>query len=231
MTLFFHMLFRRYFSLQLVLVLFFSSMCQLQASPSIGDMAPPFSTLSIEGTSVSLDSLKGKVIVLEWVNPSTPYVTKYYSKETSKGMGYIQSLQRQFTQPSVGVVWLSIAPTPKGSFGYLTPSQWSEKIAEWGATPTAVLMDETGKISHLYGITVTPEVCIIDKSGKLVYRGAIDSIRGEDPSDIERVTNMHWFQTALENVIQGRRVYTSETIPYGIRIETQDDKSLFFSSL
>lgn len=195
---------------------------------SIGDSAPQFSHQTIEGTTFSLNSAKGSIVVLEWTNPSSPYSTKYYSKATSNGEGYIQSLQKRFVLSNSSVIWITIAPIPTSSTSYLTPQQWTEKLTSLGAKPTALILDESGMISKLYSVSTTPEVCIIDKAGVLVYRGAIDSIQGTEPSDIEKITNLHWFETALENTVKGRHVYTSETIPYGTRIETPDDKSLFF---
>ncbi len=213
-----------------ILYLFLGLICTFSfvyGAPAIGDTAPSFTGMSIDNVSINIESYRGKVVVLETVAPNTPYVTKYYSKLSSIGMGYIPSLQKQFISPPFNVIWISIAPVSKKSSQYITANFWKEKLNQWGATPTALIMDENGQIAHLYGMTTIPEVCIIGVNGKLVYRGAIDSIRGDTPSDIERVTNLQWFQTALENTLKNKTVYTSETIPYGIRIETEEDSSLF----
>ena len=182
---------------------------------------------SIDAMPISLDSFQGKVVVLEWINPKSPYVLKYYSKDSMDGAGYMQSLQKKYVQSGAGIIWISIAPLSPQNQDYITAEQWRATLAQWGAMPTALIMDEKGALSHLYGATTTPEVCVIDKGGILVYRGAIDSVRGESPSEIERVSNIHWFNMAIDNALKGKLIYTSETIPYGTRIETTDDHSFF----
>lgn len=194
---------------------------------TVGEAAPSFSMPTIDGTSISLDSFQGKVVVLEWNDPKSPYVLKYYSKESMNGVGYIQSLQKKYTPPSTGVIWITVAPQSMGNAHYLTAEQWKTTLTEWGASPSHVIIDDKGALSHLFGVTVTPEVCVIDRGGFLVYRGAIDSIRGKSPSDVELVSDIHWLRMAIDNALKGKSVYTSETIPYGERIETKDQHSLF----
>jgi len=180
--------------------------------------APDFSTQDINGQECSLSSYRGKIVVLEWTNAHCPYVKKHYSKETNNGAGNMQTMQRQFTQPSVGVVWLMIDSTTPGSNGYTGAQEWKGVLASWGAQPTALIVDESGEIARLYGAVRTPEVFVIGKDGTLLYRGAVDSLRGTDPAEIERASNLPWLKHAVENAIRERRVIPPETIPYGCSI-------------
>lgn len=57
----------------------------------VGKPAPDFSAKDAKGADVSLASLKGKVIVLEWASYACPFVSKHYR---SKNM---QKLQQTYT--------------------------------------------------------------------------------------------------------------------------------------
>jgi len=180
--------------------------------------APDFSAQDINGQECSLSSYRGQIVVLEWTNANCPYVKKQYSKETNSGVGNMQTMQRQFTAPSVGVAWIMIDSSTPGSQGYTGPEEWKSTLASWGANPTALIVDESGEIARLFGAVRTPEVFVIGKDGTLLYRGAVDSLRGTDPSEIERASNLPWLKHAVENAIRERRVIPPETIPYGCPI-------------
>ena len=78
----------------------------------VGKPAPDFTLTDLDGKSVTLSSLKGKTVVLEWVNQECPFVVKHYDKS-----GNIPSLQKSATAD--GVVWLlinSAAPGKQGAY-------------------------------------------------------------------------------------------------------------------
>lgn len=187
----------------------------LHAYAVVGREAPNFHVQDFNDQECSLSNCKGKIVVLEWTNPKCPYVKKQYSKNTNDGVGNMQSLQKRYTQPSVGVVWIMVASSPKGSDAYLSPDGWKALLQQWGAHPTTLIIDDTGELAKLYGAQRTPEVMVIGKDEVLLYRGAVDSLRGTDPSEIEQFNNLPWLKNALENAIQDRRVVPPETIPYG----------------
>jgi len=184
----------------------------------VGRECPDFQMTDIEGQKVSLEGYRGKIIVLEWTNPACPYVLKQYSKDTNDGVGNMQAMQKRFTKPAMDVVWLLISSATPGIEGYLNAEQWKEQIQKWGASPTAVLIDEGAELARMFGASRTPEVCVIGKDGVLLYRGAVDSLRGTDPYEIEYPSNLPWLKYAVENAIRGRRVFPPETIPYGCPI-------------
>lgn len=181
----------------------------------VGREAPNFQVMDFNGQECSLSDYRGKIVVLEWTNPKCPYVRKQYSKDTNDGVGNMQAMQKRYTQPSVGVVWIMVASSPSDRACYLSPEGWKVQLQQWGAHPTTLIIDETGEVAKLYGAQRTPEVMIIGKNGELVYRGAVDSLRGTDPSEIEQYNNLPWLKNALENAVRDRRVVPPETIPYG----------------
>ncbi len=190
----------------------------LQGYAAVGSEAPNFRVTDFRGQECSLSDYRGKIVVLEWTNPKCPYVQKQYSKETNDGVGNMQAMQKRYTDPSVGVVWVMIASSPADKSSYLSAEEWKAQLEQWGASPTTLIVDASGELAKLYGAQRTPEVMIIGKDGLLLYRGAVDSLRGTDPSEIDQFTNLPWLKKALENAVQNRRVIPPETIPYGCPI-------------
>ena len=72
-----------------------------QAFP--GKPAPEFVLTDVSGKRVQLADFRGKYVVLEWNNPSCPFVQKHYDS------GNMQSLQKRFT--AANVAWLTINST------------------------------------------------------------------------------------------------------------------------
>ena len=66
---------------------------------NVGQPAPDFTLSDLSGKSVKLSDLKGKLVVLEWVNPDCPYVQKHYNSANMPG------LQKEY---SGKVTWLTI---------------------------------------------------------------------------------------------------------------------------
>jgi hypothetical protein len=179
------------------------------ATAPVGQTAPDFSLTDTRGKTRTLSEFKGRVVVLEWVNPECPFVVKHYDS------GNMPRLQK--TYAAKGVVWLSVNSGAPGNEGAYSPADSNAWLAREGAAPTALLLDPTGKVGHLYGATNTPDMFVINREGVLVYAGAIDSIRSANPGDIARATN--YVAAALDNVLDGRAVTKSRTTPYGCSVK------------
>ena len=197
----------------------FSLLCgNLLGYISVGSEAPEFKVTDIDGKEHSLAEYKGKTVVLEWTNPKCPYCQKQYSKAISNGIGNIQSLQQKFMPPPHNLIWLTIASTSKGEDGYYTPEEWKSFVQKTGASPTAIIIDDLCDLAKLYSVRRTPEVFVIGKDGIITYRGAIDSMRGTNPLEIDQFANIPWLQNAIEKTLKRGVVAPSETIPYGCPI-------------
>lgn len=179
------------------------------AAAKVGEPAPGFTLTDIEGKEHSLSDFAGKYVVLEWVNLECPFVRKHYD---SKNM---QALQKDSTDK--GVVWLSICSSAEGKQGNFTSDKWKEQVEKEGAAPTAVLLDPDGKVGKAYGATTTPEMFVIDAEGKIVYAGAIDSIRSTDVEDVAKAEN--YVKNALEATMAGKPVETAQTKSYGCSVK------------
>lgn len=176
----------------------------------IGQQAPDFTLTSIDGQSYTLSELKGKTVVLEWVNQECPFVMKHYQKTSN-----MPKLQQAATAD--GVVWLTINSGKPGAQGDFDPIKVKEWMRETGAAPTAYFRDQSGTVGRSYGAKTTPHMYVITPDGTLVYDGAIDSIRSSKPEDIGRAEN--YVTAALASVKAGQPVAKSSSEPYGCSVK------------
>lgn len=176
----------------------------------VGKAAPEFSVQDAAGKPVSLAEHKGKTIVLEWVNFGCPYVNKQY------GSGNMQKLQETYT--GKGVIWLTVSSANKDKAdAFVEGSKLAEAAKERGSKATAILVDGDGKLGKSYGAEVTPHMMIVDKDGKLAYRGEIDSLHTTEKSDVEKADKT--FANALDNVLAGKPVENASNKPYGCGVK------------
>jgi peroxiredoxin len=175
----------------------------------VGDPAPAFSGTDSQGQTHTLSEYKGKFVVLEWTNNGCPYTRKHYDS------GNMQALQKQWT--TRGVVWLTILSSTSGEQGYMTAAQENAYITKVHANPTSAILDPQGSIGRLYGAKTTPQMFVIDPSGKLVYDGAIDDHPTPDAKDIPSSKN--YVSAALTEAMAGHPVVKGETRPYGCSVK------------
>ena len=178
-------------------------------APETGQPAPAFTAQAIDGSTVDLSKLKGKVVVLEWTNKDCPFVHKMYDS------GAMQALQAKAT--AAGVEWISIMSSASGKDGYVDAAGAAKVVAERGAHPSEVLLDPTGRIGHLYAAKTTPDMFVIDKTGTLVYAGAIDDKPSADKGDVAGAHN--YVAAALDAVEAGKTVETPVTVSYGCSVK------------
>jgi len=180
-----------------------------QASAEIGKSAPEFSLTDSKGAMHKLSEFKGRVVVLEWINLSCPYVKGHYKNRN------MQNLQASAVER--GVVWLTIASSAKGSSSYMDAAAWNDSIAQHGIASTAVLLDVDGTVGRLYAAKVTPHMYVIAADGTLAYNGAIDTADSADPEKIAKARNC--VTEALDALLAGNKVPTAATRPYGCGIK------------
>ena len=167
-----------------------------------GDPAPAFEELNSAGRKVSLADFRGRTVVLEWTNDGCPFVQKHYDS------GAMQALQASAGKD--GVVWLSVVSSKPGSQGYVMGAQADRLTTERKASPAHVLLDPDGSMGRAFGARTTPHMFVIGPDGRIVYSGAIDSIRSSDVRDVSQ---------ALEAIKAGRAPETPLTVPYGCSVK------------
>jgi peroxiredoxin len=186
--------------------------CAQSQEVRVGTTAPEFKATDSHGNTEALDQFRGKYVVLEWHNQGCPYTRKHYIS------GNMQALQKEWT--AKGVAWFTVISSAPGQQGYVTPGEENAYVAKMHASPTAVLMDPEGKLGRLYDAKTTPQMFVIDPSGKLIYDGAIDSRATPDPDDIRGADN--YVSDALTEAMAGKAVEAPYTRPYGCSVKYAD---------
>jgi peroxiredoxin len=178
-------------------------------SAVVGKPAPDFTLKDLAGKPVKLASFKGKVVVLEWFNPGCPFVQRAHS------VGSLVDAARRNTKN--GVVWLAINSGAPGKQG--NDLAVNTEAAKTWSLAHPILRDETGTVGKAYGATNTPNMFVINKTGTVVYAGAIDNSpdgEGKSPDGDKLVNHV---DAALGDLAAGRAVQTAVTKPYGCGVK------------
>jgi len=176
----------------------------------IGEVVKGFSLTSETGEKVSLKQFYGKNIVLEWFNHGCPFVRKHYDVQN------MQNLQEKWV--SKGVVWLTISSSAKDKQGHLKDFKEAYKKKKSEKMKSSyLLLDHEGTVGKQFGAKTTPHMFIINKKGKLIYKGAIDSIASARSEDIQKSKN--YVDDALESLSLGNKVLTKSTKQYGCSVK------------
>jgi peroxiredoxin len=178
-------------------------------SPSVNQPAPAFTVTDTKGKTHSLESLRGKWVVLEWFNHDCPYTKKHYKTDN------MQALQREYT--AKGVVWISVVSSAPGKDGYLTAANADKAMADNKASPSFVVRDTAGVLGRLYGARNTPHMFAIDPEGVLRYVGAIDDKPSPRQKDVKDAKN--YVRAALDAGLAGQPIAIASTQPYGCDVK------------
>lgn len=178
----------------------------------VGEAAQEFTATDANGQVHKLSDYKGKFVVLEWSNRGCPYTQKHYNS------GNMQKLQREWT--ARGIVWLTVISSAPGKQGYVTGTEENDYVKQVKAAPSAVLLDPTGALGHLYDAKTTPDLFIISPQGTLIYSGAIDDKPTTDLADVSGARN--YVSAALQEATSDKPVSVSTSRPYGCSIKYAD---------
>lgn len=178
-----------------------------------GTPAPDFTLpgLNPKMKEVKLSDLKGKIVVLEWLNHGCPFVRKHYDS------GNMQALQKKYVGQNVQ--WFSIVSSAPGKQGHVDEKGALEEKAKNKSSASDILLDPNGTVGKLYGAKTTPHMYIIDKDGTLVYQGAIDDKADTDKDSIPSAKN--YVASALDEIMAGKKVTQGTTKAYGCSVKYQ----------
>ena len=167
----------------------------------IGKAAPAFTLKDLDGKEVKLSDYKGKIVVLEWFQPSCPYCVKGYDEG-----GNCRSTAEKLAKD--GVVYLLVnSSNPDHPDSKLDANKEFFKSRKISHT---VLMDADGKVGRAYGAKSTPHCMVIDAKGNLAYRGAIDNAMEKDAKE-----KVNYVETAVRELKADKKVTQTETRSYG----------------
>jgi peroxiredoxin len=165
----------------------------------VGEAAPTFAAKDASGKDVNLANLKGKVVVLEWINCDCPIDKRVIESKL------ISKVYDKFKDK---VVWFAIDSTAAH-----TKADYDKTLKDW-KIDYPLLNDAAGTIGHLYDAKTTPHMFIINTDGTLVYSGAID----DDPNG-SKTTKLNYVDQALTELLGGKSISIAESKPYGCTVK------------
>jgi len=177
------------------------------ADAAVGTVAPAFTLKGVDGKNHSLADYKGKVVVLEWINPNCPVSNRHAREKT------MTDLVKQHGE----VVWLGINSTSPSSGDFLKPADHQAYDQKYGIT-YPVLYDETGQVGHAYGARTTPHMFIVGADGKIAYNGAIDD---DPPGRKAKADRLNFVGQGLNAEKKGAAPDPASTKPYGCSVKYQ----------
>jgi len=127
-----------------------------------------FSLRSIDGQTITSDSLRGEVVVLAFGASWLPL-----SKTQLQG---VRKLADQYSSRGVVVYWVSTESEEAKSKNYATDEQLRSFSQRYGLKVT-VLRDPDGLVSKKMGVDQLPSIIILDKQGNVFG----EPIGGLDP--------------------------------------------------
>ena len=161
------------------------------AKLKIGDSAPDFSLMGIDGKRYSLKGFKGKkILVVAFMCNHCPYVQAYIER--------IKSIQNDFGIKGVQVAGIN----SNDEVNY--PDDSFDKMVDMGKSKNLnfpYLRDEDQKVASEYGAQCTPECFVFDGERKLRYHGRID-----DNYKDEKAAKVYDLRNAIDALIHGRKV-------------------------
>jgi len=171
-----------------------------KTTAEVGKPAPDFTLTDASGKEHKLSDYKGKHVVLEWTNPTCPYVVRHYDAKT---------MTTTADKSGDEVVWLAV---DSSNFVKAEDAKsWKDKHG----ISYPILLDPSGDVGRTYAAKTTPHMFVVDKEGTLRYSGAID----DDPRGEKKDGATNYISATLEALKAGKEVETSQTKPYGCSVK------------
>jgi peroxiredoxin len=170
------------------------------AGPSIGGEVPDFTLKTIDGKDFTLDQAEKshKAVVIMFIATKCPYSNAYNDRMREMASAY----EKQ------GVLFVGV------NSNKTEPLDEVSAHAKKNRHTFPIVKDPDNKVADLYGAGRTPEVYVVDPSGKLVYHGRIDE-NYEEPS---KVTSPD-LKNALDALLANKPIAKAETKAFGCTIK------------
>jgi peroxiredoxin len=170
----------------------------------LGQPVPGFTLVDAAGVKRSLSDYKGKLVILEWINPQCPFVQGCYkTKAMQRAYEKVKALDK-------GVAWLAINTT------WSTSQEENQLWIRRYELKYPILLDFDGDVARLYDARKTPHMYVIDKEGILRYHGAIDDNKFLSKSQ-DKATN--YVVNAVRQIVDGETVTPNYVSPYGCSVK------------
>ena len=170
---------------------------------TVGEPAPDFALKNLAGETHRLSDLKGKVVVLEWMNHECPVTNRCHGND-----GEVEGVLAKFKGKPM--VWLGI----DSSHFAEAKAERIRKWAEENKIAYPILLDAPGTVGRTYDAKTTPHMFVIDQGGVLAYSGALD----DDPHGREE-TKRNYVEEAVKTLLNGSVVSKATTRSYGCSVK------------
>jgi peroxiredoxin len=167
------------------------------APAQIGTKPVGFRLADAGGKIHTLEEYAGKIVALEFWSFKCPVALAYDER--------MSALQAKY---GARVVFLAVASNKNESAAEVRSNSENLKL------PFPVLLDQDGNLAEMLGATHTPSVVLLDASGTIRYRGAIDN--NKRPGERGRVA---YVENALDSLLAGGPVSEPETKVFGCSIK------------
>ncbi len=166
----------------------------------IGDKAAAWTDLQgTEGEQHSLQSVAdAKAVVVAFTCNSCPYAVDVEDR--------LNTFTKQYADKGVAVVAINVNTIEADKM----PAMKQRDQEKGFVYP--YLWDPSQETAKAYGAKYTPQFFVLDQDRKIVYMGSFD-----DSPDGKNVTETY-VADAVDAVLSGEKVETSETVPIGCRI-------------
>lgn len=163
----------------------------------VGTKVSPLPVTDLQGRAATLTlQTTGPTVVL-FVSTNCPVSNAYN--------GRMDALYKAYKEKGVQFVFLNANRNESAA-------EVAEHTRSHGMSYT-VYKDAQNQLADKFGASVTPEAFVIDKTGVIVYHGAVDDAQNE-----ARVQKKS-LQQALDAVLAGRNVTVAETKAFGCTIK------------
>jgi len=164
---------------------------------AIGSTVSNFTYPDTNGKDVSLADYKGKIVALVFYNQGCPYVVEVKDR--------LSEFTKAYADKGVAVLAVDAGVNNK-----------SDAIKEYAAgVPFPILVNKNSDLAVAAGATRTPEVILINKEGKVAYRGAFDN--GEVGS--EQGKRASYTEDAVKALLDGKEPAVTQTKAFGCTIK------------
>lgn len=165
---------------------------------AVGSAMPDFTLKDYNGETHQLSKYAGKVVVIDFLSKDCPW---------SRGAApAIAKLADDYEGKDVVFIGIN---SNEG-----TTADAMAKYAESGSIPYTIVIDAENKYADTVGATRTPEMYVIDRTGKLAYHGAYDNRKAP-----EEVGSENYTKNAIDAVLAGKPVAKTEVSAWGCTIK------------
>ncbi|GGD66590.1 hypothetical protein GCM10011514_33290 [Emticicia aquatilis] len=153
-----------------------------RSAGSVGADAPDFSLVDLDGKSVKLSELRGKVVVLDfWATWCGPCIMSF--------PGMKLSMDKFKDNPNVKFLFVN-------TYERVSADQWKSTVSTFvkqrGFTTFPVILDVGGEVAGSYGVNGIPAKFCIDKEGKIKFKST--GYLGSNDAIVTEMT--HWIEEA-----------------------------------